>query len=85
MLSVSNFHLLFNEHMTKLCENSRSIATHNIKLQLIEVRELDVCGSLVLSNLSHNDPWITYAEHVCAHVCMCNQLYIMSSVHPVHC
>ena len=44
MLSVVNFHLRFNEYMTKLCENFRSIA-------LIEVKELDVYGSLALSNL----------------------------------
>jgi len=50
---VSNFFLLFHEHMTKLCENSRSIAWCNIKLQLIKVEELDVCGSLVLSIQSH--------------------------------
>jgi len=33
-----------------LCENSRSIACRDAKLQLIEVKELDVDGSLVLSN-----------------------------------
>jgi len=41
--------------MTKLCENSRScngpMARYDVKLQLIEVEELDVWGSLVLSDL----------------------------------
>jgi len=33
-----------------LCENTRSIAKHGVKFQLIEVEELDACGSLALPN-----------------------------------
>ena len=50
MQSVSNSHLLFYEDMKKLYENSGSVAWCDAKIQLIEVEELDVCGSLVLSN-----------------------------------
>ena len=47
------FYLLFYEHMTKLSENSRP--KHDVTLnyvQLIEVEEFNVCGSLVQSNRS---------------------------------
>ena len=37
--------------MNRMCKISRSIALHMVKLQLFEVEQLDVCGSLVLSNL----------------------------------
>ena len=50
MPSVSNFHLLFYDHMTELRENFRLIARRDAKLQLNEVEKLDVCRSLVLSN-----------------------------------
>ena len=50
MALVSNFHLLLFEHGTILCENSRPIASSDVKLYLLEVQEFDVYGSLVLSN-----------------------------------
>ena len=54
---ISNFHLLFYEHMT--CENSRSKAWCDVMLQLIEIYGLDMCGSLMLSNL------VTYKSYEC--------------------
>ena len=50
MLSISNFYPLFYEHMKILYENARLMALHDVALQPSEVKELDVCGSLVLSN-----------------------------------
>ena len=41
---------LLHHAVKELCENCRSIAYLVAKLQLVEVEELDVCGSLVLSN-----------------------------------
>ena len=51
MPSISNFPLLFYEHMIKLCENSMPIAWCDVMLQLIKIEELDVWGSLFTSNL----------------------------------
>ena len=50
MSLVSNFDLLFYNAMEGLCEHFRPIACLVVKLQLVKVRKLDVCGSLVLSN-----------------------------------
>ena len=50
MLSVSNLDLLLYNAMKALCENCQSIAYCIVMLQVIKVKELDVCGSLVLSN-----------------------------------
>ena len=51
MPSASNFDLYFSNVMTLLCENFRSITCWKVMLQLAKVKELDVRGSLVLSNL----------------------------------
>ena len=50
MLSASNVDLLLYNAMNALCESCRSLAYCIVKLQVIKVKELDVCGSLVLSN-----------------------------------
>ena len=42
--------LLLHKAMEVLCENCRAIAYCIVKLLAIKVEELDVCGSLVLSN-----------------------------------
>ena len=47
---VSNFDMVLYYVMKGLCENFRLIACCVVKLQLVKVRKLDVCGSLVLSN-----------------------------------
>jgi len=36
--------------MEDLCENCSTITYRAVKLQLVKARELDTCGSLVLSN-----------------------------------
>ena len=46
MTLVSNFDLSFHSIMEELCENVRSIAHLVIKLQLVKIKELDVCESL---------------------------------------
>ena len=50
MLSLSKVALLLHNAMKSFCENCRSNAYRVVKLQAVKVDELDVCGSLVLSN-----------------------------------
>ena len=47
---VSKFDLLLYNATEELLEKFRSITYWVVKLQLVKVRKLDVCGSLVLSN-----------------------------------
>ena len=61
MLSASNFDLHFFTVMEALCQTFRSIACWNIMLQLVKVKELDVCGSQVLSNSVTN---VLYQKHL---------------------
>ena len=51
--------------MNALCENFMSIAYCIVKLQVIKVKELDVCGSLVLSNLVTYVIVIPWARVLC--------------------
>ena len=50
MPSTSHLDLYFCNVMEALCKNCMSIAYWKVMLQLVKVKESDVCRSLVLSN-----------------------------------
>jgi len=51
MSSVPNVALLFHHAIEELCENFSAIAYCVVKLQLVKVKELDVCVSLVFGHI----------------------------------
>jgi len=61
MPSVSNFDLIIHYAMEELCESFRTIAYRVVKLQLVNV---NVCGSLVLSNSVTNIGDQLYQGHI---------------------
>jgi len=68
--SVWNFNMLLNNARGSMCRNPKSIECWIVKLQIVKVRELDVCGSLVLSNS------VTY-------ICVCLFVYF-TDINPLY-
>ena len=71
--------------MNALCENCRAIAYCVVKLLAIKVEELDVCGSLVLSNpvtfVVFVPPATVYEVSISQHTNMFF-IYLLISNHP---
>jgi len=76
---------LYHYAVKELWENCSVIANCVVKLQLLKVRELDVCGSLVLVTISGAQVWPVFSIKRAGQLCVLrsNKPHIIQAVNVV--